>query len=135
MIIYKQCCQWKFRRLKSNKEKKSVDSVWWYDSRYGSSWKVKSCSHWIVFKRERKHGISLVFISQSSFEVPKTIRLNTAHYFIFKTLNKRELQQIVLIHLSDIEFKDFMKIYKDYTKEPYKFVNDIFILVNDRTLS
>ena len=31
--------------------------------------------------------------------------------------NKRELQQITSNHLSDIDFKDFMKIYKDYTKE------------------
>ena len=29
---------------------------------------------------------------------------------------------------SDIEFKDFMKIYKDYTKEPF------LVLVNDSTL-
>ena len=45
-----------------------------------------------------------------------------------KILNKRELQQIALNHSSDIDFKDFMKIYKDCTKEPYSF------LVNDTTL-
>ena len=44
-----------------------------------------------------------------------------------KTLNKRELQQIALNHSSDIDFKDFMNIYKS-TKEPYCF------LVNDTTL-
>ena len=42
--------------------------------------------------------------------------------------NKRELQQIVLNHSSDINFKHFMKIYKKYTKEPYS------LLVNDTTL-
>ena len=45
-----------------------------------------------------------------------------------KILNKRELQQIALNHSSDIDFKDFMKIYKECTKEPYSF------LVNDTTL-
>ena len=45
-----------------------------------------------------------------------------------KLPNKRELQQIVLNPSSDIDFKDFMKIYKKYTKEPYSF------LVNDTTL-
>ena len=45
-----------------------------------------------------------------------------------KIPNKRELQQIALNHSSDIEFKDFMKIYKKYTVEPYSF------LVNDTTL-
>ena len=46
-----------------------------------------------------------------------------------KIPNKRELQQIALNHSSDIDFKDFMKIYKKYTKESYSF------LVNDTTLS
>ena len=46
-----------------------------------------------------------------------------------KILNERELQQIALNHSSDIDFIDFMKIFKKYTAEPYSF------LVNDTTLS
>ena len=38
-----------------------------------------------------------------------------------KIPNKREIQQIALNHSSDIDFKDFIKIYKKYTKEPYSF--------------
>ena len=45
-----------------------------------------------------------------------------------KIPNKRELQQIALNHSSDIDFKDFKKIYKKCTTEPYSF------LVNDMTL-
>ena len=60
--------------------------------------------------------------------MPKDVRLNSAHFFIMKLPNKRELQQTALNHSSDIDFKDFMKIYKKYTKEPYSF------LVNDTTL-
>ena len=82
-----------------------------------------------LFLRGRRLSISLVFISQSYFKVFKTIRLNATHYFIMKTPNKRELQQIASNHSSDIDFKDFMKLYKDYTKEPYSF------LVNDTNLS
>ena len=67
--------------------------------------------------RGQKFNISFVFISRSYFNVPKTIRLNATHYFILKILNKRELQQIASDHLSDIEFKDFIKLCKDYTKE------------------
>ena len=75
--------------------------------------------------RVRKLNISLVFISQSYFKVPKTIRLNATHCFIIKIPNKRELQQIASNHLPDIDSKDFMKLYKDFTKEPYSFfVND-----------
>ena len=36
-----------------------------------------------------------------------------------KIHNEIEIQQIVLSNSSDIEFKDFMKLYKDYTKQPF----------------
>ena len=82
-----------------------------------------------LFIRGRKLNISLVFITQSYFKVPKDVRLNTSHFFIAKIPNKRELQQIALNHSSDINSKDFIKIYKKYTAEPYSF------LVNDATLA
>ena len=47
-----------------------------------------------LFIRCRKLNIFLGFITQFYFSVPKNILLNSAHYFIMKTLNKRELQQI-----------------------------------------
>ena len=81
-----------------------------------------------LFIRGRKINICIVFISQSYFKMPKDVRLNTTHFFIMKIPNKRELQQIPLNHTSDIDFKDFMKIFKKYTAEPYSF------LVNDTTL-
>ena len=62
-----------------------------------------------MFIRGRKLNISIVFITQSYFKVPKDVRLNSTHFFIMKILNKRELQQIALNHSSDIDFKDFMK--------------------------
>ena len=46
-----------------------------------------------------------------------------------KILNRKELQQIVANHSSDIYFKDSMKLYKKYTKEQYSF------LVNDTSFS
>ena len=58
-----------------------------------------------LFVRGRKLSISLVFITQSCFKVPKDVRLNTTHFFIMKIPKKRELQQIVLNHLSDISTK------------------------------
>ena len=82
-----------------------------------------------LFIRGRKLNISLVFITQSYFKVPKDVRLNSTHFFIMKIPNKRELQQIALNHSSDINSKDFIKIYKKCTAEPYSF------LVNDATLA
>ena len=82
-----------------------------------------------LFIRGRKLNISVVFITQSYFKVPKDVRLNTTHFFIMKIPNKRELQQIAINHSSDINTKDFIKIHKKYTAEPYSF------LVNDTTLA
>ena len=82
-----------------------------------------------LFIRGRKLNVSIIFITQSYFKVPKDVRLNSTHFFIMKIPNKRELQQIVLNHSSDIDFKDFMKIFKKYTAEPYS------NLVTDTTLS
>ena len=81
-----------------------------------------------LFIRGRKRNISIVFITQSYFKVLKDVRLNSTHFFIMKIPNKRELQQIALSHSSDIDFKNFMKIYKKCTVGPYSF------LVNDTTL-
>ena len=36
--------------------------------------------------------------------------------------NIRELQQVASNHSSDFDFKDCMKLYKEYTKEPYLFL-------------
>ena len=55
-----------------------------------------------LFIRCRKLNISLVFISQSYFKVPKDVRNNSTHFFILKIPYKRELQQIATNHSSDI---------------------------------
>ena len=51
--------------------------------------------------RGRKLNNSLIFISQSYFKVPKTVRLNETHYFIMKIPSKREPQEITSNHSSD----------------------------------
>ena len=81
-----------------------------------------------LFIRGRKLNISIAFITQSYFKVPRDVTLNSKHFFIMKIPNKRELQQIALNHSSDIDFKDVIKIYKKCTAEPYS------LLVNDATL-
>ena len=75
-----------------------------------------------LFIRCRKPHISLVFITQSYFSIPKDVRLNSTHYLIMKIKNRRELQNIAFNHSADIDCKDFMKIYRECTKEPYSFL-------------
>ena len=82
-----------------------------------------------LFIRGTKLNISFVFITQSYFAVPKNIRLNSRHYFIMKFPNKWELQQITFNNSSDIDFKDFINLYKKCTAKPYSF------LVIDATLA
>ena len=60
-----------------------------------------------LFITERKLNISLVFITQFYLAV-----LNSTHCFTMKIPNKRELQQTAYNHSSDIDFKDFMNLYK-----------------------
>ena len=74
-----------------------------------------------LFIRCRKLNISLVFITQSYFSIPKEVRLNSTHYLIMRIHNRKELQQIAINHSADIDYKDFLKIYKNCTKEPYSF--------------
>ena len=67
-----------------------------------------------IFIRCRKLNVSLVFITQSYFAVPKYLRLNSTHYFIMKSPNKQELPQIT--------FEHFMNIFKtNYCKKRFFF--------------
>ena len=81
-----------------------------------------------LFIRRKNLNIPVVFITQSYFVVPKIIRPNSVHYFAIKFQNKRELQHIVFNHSWDIDFQDFMNLYKKCTTKPYSF------LVVDATL-
>ena len=74
-----------------------------------------------LFIRGRKLNISIVFITQSYFKVPKDVRLNSTHFLILKIPNKREILQIALSHSSDVDFKDVTKIYIKSTAAPYLF--------------
>ena len=56
--------------------------------------------------------VTKLFIMQWYFEVPKDITLNLTHYFITKMPKKGELQQIVINHLSDNNFKDLWRFTK-----------------------
>ena len=75
-----------------------------------------------LFIRCRKSNISFVFTTQSYFCVPKDVRLNSTHYLIMKISNKRELQNIAINHSADIDYNDFVKIYRECTRKPYSFL-------------
>ena len=66
-----------------------------------------------LFIRCRKSNISLAFITQTYFSVPKHVRLNSTHDLISKINHKRELQNIAIYHSADIDYQDFIKIYRE----------------------
>ena len=69
-----------------------------------------------------KLNISLVFIIQSYLSVPKDVILNSTHYLIMKINNRKELQNIAINHSADIDYKYFVKVYRECTKKPYSFM-------------
>ena len=75
-----------------------------------------------LFIKCRKLNISLVFITQSYFSVPKEVRLNSTHYLIMKTNNGKEWQNIAVNHSANIDYQYCMKIYRESTTEPYNFL-------------
>ena len=85
-----------------------------------------------LFIRCRKLNISLGFITQSYFSVPKDVRLNSTHYLIMKINNRKALQNIAINHSTDIDYKDFIKMYRECTKEPFNFlIIDTTLPAND----
>ena len=86
-----------------------------------------------LFIGARKLNISLDFITKTYFVVPKSIRLNSIHYFVMKIPNKKELQQTASNHLSDIDFQDFLNLYKKCTAKPYSFLAINTTLASDNS--
>ena len=89
--------------------------------------KSKNClldaENWI-FRLYLSHSLTL-------FD-PEVVRLNSVHYLIMKINNRRELQNTAINHFADIDYKDFMKIYRECTKEPYSFFTiDTTLPAND----
>ena len=84
-------------------------------------------------------NILICFLTQSYFPVPKDVRLNCTYYILFKLNNKRELQNIAINHSANIDYKDFIKIHRHCTGEPFNYLtidtkNNIFIKYFDDIL-
>ena len=56
------------------------------------------------------------------FFCSKRCKIKFKHYFIIKIYNRRELQNNETDHSADIDYKDFMKIYRECTQEPFSFL-------------
>ena len=75
-----------------------------------------------LFIRCRKLNISLLLITKSYFPVPKKVKLNPTYYLLMKIHNKRELQSVAVNHSANIDYIEFMEIYRKCTNKPYSFL-------------
>ena len=108
--------------LQYKSKMQNIDHTW-YDWSYAMlSYKNIQPTVTKVFFRGRKVNISLVFITKSHFIVPKNVKQNFIHCLSMKIPNIQELQQITIIHSSDVDFKDFMNLFKKDTAKPYPFL-------------
>lgn len=75
-----------------------------------------------LFIRGRKRNASLIYLSQSYFDIPKTIRLNCNYVILFNLGNKRELTELHKVYATRIDKDEFMKLYREATNTPYSFL-------------
>jgi len=69
----------------------------------------------------RHYKISIIFVSQALFEIPKTVRLNNSCIFLFETNNTKEIQNYYFENNGSLSFNDWIELYKHATEEPYSF--------------
>ena len=82
------------------------------------------------YNPSRKRKILIVFddmiadimSNKKIFSAPKDVRLNSTHYLIMKINNRKELQNIAINHSADIDYNDFVRIYRECTRKPYSFL-------------
>ena len=76
------------------------------------------------FIRGRKHGkgISMCYLSQSFFRIPKIIRLQCNYLILLKLGSKRDLNLILGDYGLGVDKEKLMQIYKDATKIPFDFL-------------
>ena len=75
-----------------------------------------------LFIRCKKLNISLAFITEPYFSAPKRVRINLTYYLITNIHNKRKLKDITINHSPDIDYKNFLKVYKKCISELYSFL-------------
>jgi hypothetical protein len=74
-----------------------------------------------AFIHGRHSGASVIYLTQSYFAVPKTIRINCSHFAFFECPTENEFNQIARDQCTDLDKKDFKHLFSSATEEPYNF--------------
>lgn len=71
------------------------------------------------FLRGRKQGVSLIYLSQSYYQIPKMIRLNSNYLVILKLGQKRNLNMIMSELSLGVTKDQLIKIYNYATRDKF----------------
>lgn len=75
-----------------------------------------------MYIRGRKRGISVCYLSQSFYKIPKTIRSNCNYFVLLKLSGKRDLNLILSEFELGVSKDELMEMYEDATKEKFSFL-------------
>lgn len=71
-----------------------------------------------LFIRGRKKNASIIYLTQSYYDVPKTIRLQCNYISLFPSCSVKDVNMILKEYSVDERIRD---LYNHVTKKPYKF--------------
>jgi hypothetical protein len=74
------------------------------------------------FIRGRKKHISMMYLTQSYYKCPKTIRLNSNYIILKKLSSKRDLKNVLDDNALGVDLKELEKIYSNSTKNKLDFL-------------
>ena len=78
--------------------------------------------NYFIYGRKVGAGITIFYLTQSYYSVPKTIRGQLSYIFLIKISQKRDLN-LILLDSGDMLGKDQLKkLYDDATKEKFNFL-------------
>jgi hypothetical protein len=83
------------------------------------------------YVKARKLGFSMVYISQSYYQIPKMIRDNCQLFMLGRNLLKKDLRMILNVFPTELTLDRFSDLYNELTAEPMTF---IIIDVEKRTI-
>lgn len=66
--------------------------------------------------------ISMIYVSQSYFQVTKQARMNTTYWSLFKTGNNKEIDNFYTEHHAYLDKETWIEIYKKVTKPQFHFL-------------
>lgn len=74
-------------------------------------------ANYFVYGRHK--NASVIYLSQSFYNVPKIIRLQCTNYSVFKYQNLREINSIYTSACNSMDKDEFLRVYKEATDKPH----------------